>query len=171
MEIEERRILKSKRTQLANNLDTLLNMRLNNSITQEQYNKKYNDITKQIETTDRKLTRYNEITKQGLNTLEDLILLVSKIPEIYKNSNYDEKRKVLKLLYSNLFMQRKNPLFFNKKASGEHPLRRLSSCVVGTRGFEPPTSCTPCMRSTRLNYVPNIKVYITYPLKKQEKFY
>ena len=115
MEIEERRILKSKRTQLANNLDTLLDMRLNNSITQEQYNKKYNDITKQIETTDRKLTRYNEITKQGLNTLEDLILLVSKIPDIYKNSNYDEKRKVLKLLYSNLFLQGKNPLFSIRK--------------------------------------------------------
>lgn len=115
MEIEERRILKSKRTQLANNLDKLLDMRLNNSITQEQYNKKYNDITKQIETTDTKLTRYNEITKQGLNTLEDLILLVSKIPEIYKNSNYDEKRKVLKLLYSNLFLQGKNPLFSIRK--------------------------------------------------------
>ena len=26
--------------------------------------------------------------------------------------------------------------------------------MVGTRGFEPPTSCTPCKRSTRLNYVP-----------------
>ena len=26
--------------------------------------------------------------------------------------------------------------------------------LVGTRGFEPPTSCTPCKRSTRLNYVP-----------------
>ena len=115
MEIEERRILKSKRTQLANNLDTLLDMRLNNSITQEQYNKKYNDITKLIETTDRKLTRYNEITKQGLNTLEDLILLVSKIPEIYKNSNMQEKRKVLKLMYSNLFLQGKNPLFSIRK--------------------------------------------------------
>ena len=45
-------------------------MRLNNSITQEQYNKKYNDITKQIEVTDRKLTRYNEVsgrTKSGYN--------------------------------------------------------------------------------------------------------
>lgn len=30
--------------------------------------------------------------------------------------------------------------------------------MVGTRGFEPPTSCTPCKRSTRLNYVPKIKL-------------
>lgn len=115
MEIEERRVWKSRKTQLENNLDVLLDMRLNNSITQEQYNKKYNEITKLIEATDKKLTHYNEITKQGLNSLEDLILLVSKIPEIYKNSNYDEKRKVLKLLYSNLFLQGKNPLFSIRK--------------------------------------------------------
>lgn len=31
----------------------------------------------------------------------------------------------------------------------------LDYTLVGTRGFEPPTSCTPCKRSTRLNYVPN----------------
>ncbi len=96
-------------------MDTLLDMRLNNSITQEQYNKKYNDITKQIEATDRKLTRYNEVTKQGLNSLEDLVNLVSKIPEIYESSNFDEKRKVLKLLYSNFLLEGKNPLFSIRK--------------------------------------------------------
>ena len=37
----------------------------------------------------------------------------------------------------------------NKKTAS----RRLF-LLVGTRGFEPPTSCTPCKRSTRLNYVP-----------------
>lgn len=61
------------------------------------------------------MTHYNEATKQGLNSLEDLINLVSKIPEIYKNSNLDEKRKVLKLMYSNLFLQGKNPLFSIRK--------------------------------------------------------
>ena len=64
----------------------------------------------------------NEITKQGLNTLKDLILLVSKIPEIYKNSNLDEKRKVLKLMYSNLFLQWKSPLFSIRK-----PLKNILS--------------------------------------------
>ena len=32
--------------------------------------------------------------------------------------------------------------------------------MVGTRGFEPPTSCTPCKRSTRLNYVPILFIII-----------
>ncbi len=34
--------------------------------------------------------------------------------------------------------------------------------LVGTRGFEPPTSCTPCKRSTRLNYVPKIFIIIFF---------
>lgn len=49
MESEEKRILKSQRKRLENNLNVLLDMRLNNSITQEQYNKKYYDISKQTE--------------------------------------------------------------------------------------------------------------------------
>jgi hypothetical protein len=28
--------------------------------------------------------------------------------------------------------------------------------LVGTVGFEPTTSCTPCMRATRLRYAPNV---------------
>lgn len=33
--------------------------------------------------------------------------------------------------------------------------QRLFVNLVGTRGFEPPTSSTPCWRDTRLRYVPN----------------
>ena len=31
----------------------------------------------------------------------------------------------------------------------------LCYVLVGTRGFEPPTTCTPCKCATRLRYVPN----------------
>lgn len=115
MEIEERRILKSKKTQLKNEQDSLTYEFIRHSITQEQYNRIYNEITQQIENIDKKLSRYNEVTKQGLNSLEDLINLVSKIPEIYESSNFDEKRKVLKLLYSNFLLEGKNPLFSIRK--------------------------------------------------------
>ena len=57
--------------------------------------------------------------------MEDLVLLVSKIPEIYESSNFDEKRKVLKLLYSNFLLEGKNPLFSIRK-----PLENILS-----RGF------------------------------------
>ncbi len=41
-----------------------------------------------------------------------------------------------------------------KQIQKKPALRQVFFYLVGTRGFEPPTSCTPCKRSTRLNYVP-----------------
>ena len=115
MQIEEQRVLKSQLTQANNKLDNLLNLLIDNSITREQYNKKYNEIQNEIEKIKDRLLHFEEITQNGLNSLEDLIILLSKVPEIYKNSNYVEKRKVLKLLYSNMFLKEKNPLFSIRK--------------------------------------------------------
>ncbi|SIT38641.1 Mobile element protein [Paraburkholderia ribeironis] len=42
----------------------------------------------------------------------------------------------------------------NKKALGVETLRALY-LLVGARGFEPPTTCTPCRYATRLRYAPN----------------
>src|SRR5215469_15864493 len=33
--------------------------------------------------------------------------------------------------------------------------------LVGARGFEPPTTCTPCRYATRLRYAPKKREYIT----------
>jgi hypothetical protein len=30
--------------------------------------------------------------------------------------------------------------------------------MVGARGFEPPTTCTPCKYATRLRYAPRIEI-------------
>jgi hypothetical protein len=34
--------------------------------------------------------------------------------------------------------------------------------LVGARGFEPPTTCTPCKYATRLRYAPNYKIIANY---------
>ena len=47
------------------------------------------------------------------------------------------------------------PKFPNKK--GLEPVVRglfLFGNLVGARGFEPPTTCTPCRYATRLRYAP-----------------
>ena len=45
--------------------------------------------------------------------------------------------------------------FYVRQADTKKPaFQQVFFYLVGTRGFEPPTSCTPCKRSTRLNYVP-----------------
>ena len=33
----------------------------------------------------------------------------------------------------------------------------LYNQLVGARGFEPPTTCTPCRYATRLRYAPNLR--------------
>lgn len=148
IETEERRILKSQKTQLENSLDALLDLKLNNSITLEQYNKKYIDINKRIENISNKLIHYNEITKQGLNSLKDLLILISKIPDIYESSNSDEKRKILNLLYSNLFLDGKNPLFSIRKPlenilSRGHRLMWSGQRDSNTRHLGPKPSALP----------------------------
>ncbi|MBQ9235408.1 MAG: recombinase family protein [Alphaproteobacteria bacterium] len=115
IEIEEQRSLKSQKTQLESRKEVLLDRLLDNSITRELYHKKLNDINIELEKIDSLLNHDNKTSNKTINSLEDLILLVSKIPEIYESSNSDEKRKVLKLLYSNFLLEGKNPLFSIRK--------------------------------------------------------
>jgi hypothetical protein len=35
--------------------------------------------------------------------------------------------------------------------------------MVGARGFEPPTTCTPCKYATRLRYAPKLRIIATSP--------
>lgn len=54
--------------------------------------------------------------------------------------------------------------------SRKPPPQEQGGYLVGTRGFEPPTSCTPCKRSTRLNYVPkSVYSYTPYSYKSKQK--
>ena len=86
-----------------------------NSITQEQYDKKNNEIRYNISEATKELQEYSLVARQSIIGLKDLLILISKIPDIYESSNSDEKRKILNLLYSNLFLDGKNPLFSIRK--------------------------------------------------------
>src|SRR6185369_12626445 len=43
----------------------------------------------------------------------------------------------------------------NRKAPRMEP---FLFCLVGARGFEPPTTCTPCRYATRLRYAPRPEI-------------
>ena len=42
----------------------------------------------------------------------------------------------------------------------------VKKILVGARGFEPPTTCTPCRYATRLRYAPNKHESITEPQRR-----
>ena len=39
--------------------------------------------------------------------------------------------------------------------------------MVGARGFEPPTTCTPCMYATRLRYAPTEKKIVSVTIWRE----
>jgi len=39
--------------------------------------------------------------------------------------------------------------------------------MVGARGFEPPTTCTPCMYATRLRYAPTEKEIVSVTILRE----
>ena len=45
-------------------------------------------------------------------------------------------------------------------------LRMLFELMVGMTGLEPATSCTPCMRSGQLSYIPRLHAW--YAIKNRE---
>ena len=77
------------------------------SITMNLYNKKLEELLKQKEKINKELSNYGGLAHKSLISLKDLVLLMSRLPEIYKSSNLDEKRKILKLIFSNIRMNRK----------------------------------------------------------------
>ena len=39
-----------------------------------------------------------------------------------------------------------------------HGIDQIVAWLVGARGFEPPTTCTPCKYATRLRYAPKVEI-------------
>jgi hypothetical protein len=52
--------------------------------------------------------------------------------------------------------------FKQKKEPVQAP--KLLILMVGARGFEPPTPCTPCKCATRLRYAPTFEILSIHPL-------
>ena len=84
-------------------------------ITMDLFNKKLEELLKQKEKINKELSNYGGLAHKSLISLKDLVLLMSRLPEIYQSSNLDEKRKILKLIFSNMRRKRKNPLFSIRK--------------------------------------------------------
>ncbi len=118
---QQRTLLLTKLTQLENKEMKLVDLVLGSeengekSITMDLYNKKLEELLKEKEKINNELSNYSSLAHKSLISLKDLILLMSKLPNIYKSSNLDEKRKILKLIFSNICMNGKNPLFSIRK--------------------------------------------------------
>ena len=103
--------LEKENAQLQQKFDTLLDMRLSKSITQDEYDKKATELKERQRQINAELKIHNDADEQFGVTLTSLISLASKAYEIFESSKITEKRQLIAFMFSNLRMNGTKLLF------------------------------------------------------------
>ncbi len=102
MEKEEQAALKRQITATESKKEQLLDLLSNKSITQDLYNKKYTSLCNEQEKMKHRLESYDLIVRKSLITCKTLFLLVNRAYELFESSKTEEKRRLIKILFSKL---------------------------------------------------------------------
>lgn len=89
-------------------LERLLNLYLEGSITQPEYDKKRNQINKNKQRISTQLASNQEGHADFQDSLVVLLKTVSKASKLFKSSKIEQKRKIITFLFSNLFLDGEN---------------------------------------------------------------
>jgi site-specific DNA recombinase len=99
--------LRREYDQVRNKLATLLDLRLDQSITQDEYDKKARQLKEhQLELTMR-IEQHQTGEGQFLTTLESLISVASRAADIFERSKIEQKRQLVAFVFSNLKLRGK----------------------------------------------------------------
>jgi site-specific DNA recombinase len=96
--------LEKENNQLQQKFNTLLDMRLSKSITQDEYDKKAIELKERQRQINAELKIHNDADEQFAVTLTSLISLASRAYEIFESSKITEKRQLIAFMFSNLRM-------------------------------------------------------------------
>ena len=105
----------SENRKIQSRLDELLNMRLDKSITQDEYDKKAYELKQRQYELNDKLKRVIEADENYSITLISLLDICSRAPELFESSKVEQKRKLINFLLSNLKLRGKTLEFELKK--------------------------------------------------------
>lgn len=94
--------LRKRHDEIQKKLDTLLEVRLEQSITKDEYDKKANVLRSEQHNIKTKMDNYIEADKDFAITLEYLLDLASRSYTLFESSGNEQKRKIIKLVFSNL---------------------------------------------------------------------
>jgi site-specific DNA recombinase len=123
-------------------LATLLDMRLDKSITQDDYDKKARELKEQQAETATRIEQHQQGNAEYRTTLESLISLASRAADLFERSKTEQKRQLIAFVFSNLQLR-------GKKL--EFSLRSPFDLMVDRRSY---TSWLPLMDS---NHDPRIQ--------------
>ena len=101
-------------------LNRFLDLFLQGSITQDNYNKKIEDIKREQSLKENQLKGFVNRLQESKICLKVLIALTEQADELFESSNFDEKRLFLKIVFSNFLLEGKNCCFSIRK-----PVERL----------------------------------------------
>ena len=96
-------------------MDALLDVRLENSITKDEYDKKALELRTEQANIKNDLNNIDKADEKFSITLEYLISLASKSYELFKSSKTEEKRQLIKFVFSNFEIDGKNIEFSIRK--------------------------------------------------------
>ncbi|GAH39274.1 unnamed protein product, partial [marine sediment metagenome] len=94
--------LRKEYDKIQNSLDNLLNMRLDQSITQSEYDKKAYELKQSQHDLDLKLKQHTEADEKFGITVNYLLNLASRAYELFESSKIEQKRQLINFLLSNL---------------------------------------------------------------------
>jgi site-specific DNA recombinase len=99
--------LRREYDQLRNRLDMLLDLRLDKSITQDEYDKKARELKERQAEITLRVEQHQKGEGDFRTTLESLISLASHAAELFERSKTEQKRQLLAFVFSNLKLRGK----------------------------------------------------------------
>ena len=108
VQIKEKLILTKQLTVLQSRLDRLKKVYLDGDFSREEYLSEKQSIELEKHTLEKKIESLSTNNKEVVITLEYLLNLVSRVNSLYESSRIDKKRKILKLVFSNFFLNGQN---------------------------------------------------------------
>ncbi len=89
-------------------LDRLLNLYLDQSITQETYDKKRLQLQAERQSLGHQIMDYTKDDSEFRNSFVTLLQVISRAASTFKSSKVEQKRKILSLVFSNLWLEGQN---------------------------------------------------------------
>ena len=100
-------------------LDRLVDVYLDNSIDKETYDRKKAELTREVSLLENQIANFNNNSEQVNISMKHLLEVVSRIYELYASSEIDRKRKILKLVFPNFWLDGRKLSYDIKKPFDE----------------------------------------------------
>lgn len=100
-------------------LDRLVDVYLDNSIDKETYERKKAELTREVSLLENQIANFNNNSEEVHISMKHLLEVTSRIYELYASSEIDRKRKILKLVFPNFWLDGRNLSYEIKKPFDE----------------------------------------------------